>query len=92
MTCLITFFVKIYSFLKFDLYGIFFHYHLVPYNPFPPEITTLLFMSMSPFSFLLGHSTSSPTSPQLAVILLLIYQSVPIFLVSSVYSLDSTYE
>ena len=36
----------------FKLYGIFFHYHLIPLDPTAPATTTLLSMSMSPFSFL----------------------------------------
>ena len=35
----------------------FFHYHFVPLYPLPPAITTLLSMSMSPFSFLLSPPT-----------------------------------
>ena len=57
----------------------------------PPAITTLVHV-MSPFPFLLHPSTPSPSPRPLAVILLSIYESVPISLVSSVCSLDSTYE
>ena len=36
---------------------VFFHHHLVLYTLSPPTITTLLTMSMSPFSFLLNPAT-----------------------------------
>ena len=46
--------------LKFNLYCIF-SLPLVPLYPFPPAITTLLSMSMSPLTSLLNPSTSSFT-------------------------------
>ena len=58
----------------------------------PPAITILVSVSMSAFAFLLNPSTTYTLPPSLAVILLTIYESVPIFLVSSVSSLDSTCE
>ena len=65
----------------------------LPFSPLiAPAITTLLSVSMSPFAFLLNSFMMRPLSPSLAVILLSIYASVPIFLRSSVSSLDSTYE
>ena len=43
------------------------HYHLVPLSPLPSAVTTLLSMSMSPFSFLLNPSLpSNVSSPQLS--------------------------
>ena len=66
----------------------FFHYHLAPFYLFPPEITTLLSMSMSPY---FCSIPPLPNLPPPAVLLLSIYESVPIFLVSSACSLDSTY-
>ena len=65
----------------------FFHYHLVLLYSVSPAITTPLSMSMSPFSFLLNPSIPL-TTPTPVVILLSLYESAPIFLVSSVYSLD----
>ena len=59
-----------------------------PYTSLPPAVT-LLSMSMSPFSFLLNLSTPNPPP---AVTPLSIYESVPIFLVCSVCSLESTHE
>ena len=82
---MINYFLFIWSLLYF------FHYHLVSLYPCPPAIPTLLSMSVSPFSFLLNPSTRLPPSPTICH-LLSIYESVPIFLVSSVCSLDSTYE
>ena len=62
----------------------FFHYHLVPLYPPPtPAVTTLLSMSMSPFSFLLSRSTPHPTP--LAVVLLSICESVSVLLVQFVH-------
>ena len=64
-----------------------------PYNPFLPAIPTLLSMFMSPFSLLLNPSTPTQPSPQpVAVSQLSFCESVSIFLLSSVYSLDSTYK
>ena len=62
-----------------------------PYSLLPPALTTRLSMSMTPFSFLLNPATPN-FPPPLAAILLSTYESVPIFLVSAVYSLDPTYE
>ena len=71
---------------------VFFHYHLVPLDTLPPAIATLLSMTISPlFLFAPSFHLLTSSSP-LAVILLSIYESVPIFLVSSLCSLDSTYE
>ena len=47
--------VNVNLFFNFLLY--FFHYHLYPYTPLSPVVTTLLSVSMSPFSFLLDLST-----------------------------------
>ena len=65
-----------------------------PYTPLPAKIPTLLSMSMFPFSF-----CSSPPPPYLPLPLAVtlschpvIHESVSILLVSSVCSLDSTYE
>ena len=55
--------------------------------PISPTIAPLLSMSMGPFSYLLN-----PSPAPWAVILLSVYESVSILLVSSVCSLDSTYE
>ena len=53
----------------------------------PPAITTLVSVSMSAFAFLLNPYTTYTLPPSLAVILLSVYESVPIFHVSSVSSL-----
>ena len=53
----------------------------------PPAITTLVSVSMRAFACLLNPSTTYPLPPSLAVILLSVYESVPIFHVSSVSSL-----
>ena len=45
---------------------------------------------MSPFSFFV--QSLYPLTPPLAFILLSVYESVPLFPVSSVFLLDSTYE
>ena len=58
----------------------------------PPAITILASVSMSAFAFLLNPYTTYTLLPSLAVLLLTVYESVPIFLVSSVSSLDSTCE
>ena len=60
-----------------------------PYTPLPTTITTLFYVSMSPFSLLLKPST--PTSSHLSFYPAL-YESLSIFLVSSVCSLETTYE
>ena len=64
--------------LKLTVYCIFSITIQYPYAPCPPALTTLLSMSMSSFSFLFSPSTSSPP---LVIILLSVYESVPIFLV-----------
>ena len=56
--------------------------------PPPPAITTLLSMSMSPFSFPLYPSTLIPLP--IAAILFSIYESLFVLIVSSVCLLDST--
>ena len=72
----------------------YFYYHLVFLYPpphHPPAITIPLSMTMDSFPFL--FNPSKPTFPlALAVLLLSIYESVSILLVSSVCSLDSTNE
>ena len=78
------------TFFKFNFYCMFFHYHLVPaIPPSPSNHHTVVHVQESFFVFAqsLYPLTQSHT---LAVILLSIYESVPIFLVSSVSSLDST--
>ena len=51
----------------------FFHYHLSPLYPLSLAITSLVSVSMSPFSFLLDPSTPYP--PTIAAILLFTYES-----------------
>ena len=69
----------------------FFHYHLVPLYP-PPRHNHHTVVHVHESFFLFALPLHSLTSPHLAVILLSICESVSIFLVSSVCSLDSTYE
>ena len=83
------FFFLFLLFFKFNLYCIF-YYHLVTIYPKPLAIPTLLSMS-----WVLFHFTSIPPPPNhspTSYHLLSIYESIPIFIVSSVYSLDSIYE
>ena len=80
------------DFLFYIIYTfiVFFHYCLSPLYPCPTTIATLLSVFTSLFPF-----CSIPLFPNWhprAVSLLSIYESVSVFLVSSVYLLDSTYE
>ena len=85
------FFSSFFSFYFLNLiFIVFFYYHLVTIYPKPLAIPTLLSMS-----WVLFHFTSIPPPPNhspTSYHLLSIYESIPIFIVSSVYSLDSIYE
>ena len=65
-----------------------------PYNSSQPAVTNHAVIYIHDFFFLFCSITALPINhpPSLAVILLSIYESVSILLVSSVWSLDSTYE
>ena len=78
-----SFFVLIFIFIAF------FPLSFSPLMPPPHNNHHIVAMSMSPFSFLLNPSTSY--APHLTYHPAL-YESVPIFLISSVCLLDSTYE
>ena len=81
-----------YQFAFYLIFIVFFHYHLVPGKPFPTSnhLTGVhVHESLFFFAQFLFLIPSLPTSCHPALHL---YEPVPIFLVSSVCSLDSIYE
>ena len=103
---LLTLFMSLFFVLFFYLFNFYCIFPLLLVSPMPsstttyppaPTITTLLSVSISPFSFrtfclVPPPLPPSPFLPPGAVRLLSIYESVSIFFVSSVCSLDSSYE